>query len=922
MLTRSWIALTTVLGAVLAVLAVLSVLQHDAVLSQLIRQRLSVTVEATAAPFRSMTELGMPVSMVRNAKALLERARETDPQITAIHLFNPAGIVVTSTAESGPQQVAPQILAAQREESGSRWTLETGSEMVSGVSIRDEDGTIVGGLVAFYPRRELIERSARVARDIAVAALALLAVFSTLAFLVLRIRLSGALRGLARLRMVIDPEPQQPGPLAGEEGRRLGFLRSEFQQLEHLLSEATARYSEAVALFPSGQSATLQSRSAVMVSIPESSLARSFGRRLTPLVAGLILGSALALGGLSYFQIERSFTPEFEKRTKLIGTVAQAAITRTVQAGVPIEQMVGGSEFFENLLGDFPEIAYFAVVTDRPLLEVGKAAGGARSAYPIRIAGDELGRIVTEADPAYLAAQFKNVVLDLGVVVLATILFALELIILTMSGSLTGPFDRLLHLLRLQAAGDFSRTLKSGARNVLETIGMELSERANQLSGLLAHASATLDRVSLAAFSERFRVRPDGPEVMRFCSLSDVRLALFLFTAADQLPLSFFSLYVRAADNPLRALSPGLVISLPLSAYLLAALLGSAAARPLAQRVGHRAQVLAAAGLAAISNIGLFVAGNVLEIILYSALNGLGFALASLACQDYVIDRLPKEERSRKLGLVSAALFGGVLAGTALGGVIADRIGQRPVFLVCAALVLVSAGLIVRLVPRQRPAPAADAGENRGFSLNFLAPFANARFAALAFGLVVPQIIADQVFVSYLLALAMDELGSSVADIGRAMMVYFVALIAASTLYDKIRSPYFQPAGLAVLSGLIGGTALIMAALYPSPWSFLLATAGAGVGHGLSRGPQNALSIELAEGPLSQLGPNVVFGAIRVLERGGSVLGLLAIGILTSAIGYSGATGAIAAILLGGAALLGAALLAQASRLAVHGGKV
>jgi MFS family permease len=921
LLTRSWIALTTVLGAVLGVLAVLSVLQHDAVLSQLIRQRLSVTVEATAAPFRSMVELGMPVSMVRNAKALLERARETDPQITAIHLFNPSGIVVTSTVENAPQQVAREILAAQREESETRWTLETAAELVSGVSIRDEDGTIVGGVVAFYPKRELMERSARVARDIAVTAFALLAVFSTLAFLLLRLRLSGALRGLARLRMTFRPAPQHPGPLGGEK-ERLGFLHSEFQQLDKLLSEATAKHSEAVSLLPVGQSAPLQGQGVVMVSIPESSLARSFGRGLTPLVAGLILASALALGLSGYFHIERSFTPEFEKRTNLIGTVAQAAITRTVQAGVPLEQIVGGSEFFRNLLDDFPEIAYFAVVTDRPLLEVGKRAGGAPSTYPIRIAGDERGRIVTEADAAYLATQFKNVVLDLGVVLLATILFALELIILTMSGSLTGPFDRLLHLLRLQAAGDFSRTLKSGARNVLETIGMELSERANRLSGLLAYASARLDRTSLIVFSERFRVRPDGPEVMRFCSLSDVRLALFLFTAADQLPLSFFSLYVRAADNPLTALSLGLVISLPLSAYLLAALLGSAAARPLAQRIGHRAQFLAAAGLAVLSNIGLFVAGNVLEIILYSALNGLGFALASLACQDYVIDRLPKEERSRKLGLISAALFAGVLAGTALGGVIADRIGQRPVFLVCAALVLVSAGLIVRLVPRHRPAPAPEAGENSDVSLNFLAPFRNLRFAALAFGLVVPQIIADQVFISYLLALAMDELGSSVADIGRLMMVYFVALIAASTLYDKIPRRYAQPSGLAILSGLIGGAALIMAALHPSPWSFLLATAGAGIGHGLSRGPQNALTIELAEGPLSELGSNVVFGAIRVLERGGSVLGLLAIGILTSAIGYSGATGAIAAILLGGAGVLAAALLAQTSRLAVHGGKI
>src|SRR5262249_7891437 len=233
LLRRGWIALTAVIAIALAALALLSVLQHDALLSSLIRQRLAVTVEAAAAPFHSMVELGMPVSMVRSAKALLARARETDPAIVAIHLFNPTGIVVSSTARKPPASVSREIVAAQREAEGDRWSLETAGELVSGVSIRDDEGAIVGAIVAFYPRGIMTARSGAVRAEIAVAALALLVVFSVLAGIVLRVRLSGALRGLAKLEglpEILRSSLDSPTAFIAET-RRFGFLSSEFASL-------------------------------------------------------------------------------------------------------------------------------------------------------------------------------------------------------------------------------------------------------------------------------------------------------------------------------------------------------------------------------------------------------------------------------------------------------------------------------------------------------------------------------------------------------------------------------------------------------------------------------------------------------------------------------------------------------------------
>jgi predicted MFS family arabinose efflux permease len=759
-------------------------------------------------------------------------------------------------------------------------------------------------------------RSAAVTLEIFVAAFALLVGFSALAWILLRVRLSGALRGLAKLEGLPELLRSKAGGEAAVivDTTRFGFLRGEFESLYAQLRRASTCYAEAYSCLtalggnkqePNGLSATL------LASIPETTLARSFARRLTSLVALLIVLSTFALGGFTFQRIEQSFTPEFDRRTELVGTVANASIERTVSAGVPIASLVGGKEYFEHLKRDFPEISYFAIVTDRPLVEVGTKAARPGAIFPIRIDGKEIGSIVTQTDPEYLVRQFRNVVLDLGVIVLVIVLFAFELIVVTMSLSLTGPFDRLIHLAELQAAGDFSKRLSRTTHNVIDRVAVVLSERAETLQALYVAVAAAISggasdtgaADALAVIGERYRLRGPRPEIVRLCTLTDVRLALFLFGVADELPLSFFSLYVRSADNPLTWLNPGLAISLPLSAYLVGALIAGAMARPLAMRFGHCNVFLIGAALMIAAYVGYFFAANIIEIILCSAFSGTAFVLSSLACQDHVIDLLAAGERARASGLVATALFGGIFAGTAIGGVLADRIGGRPVFLVAAAVVVISALLVLRLLPRGRVGTARAAGAGEAFSLNILRPLRSWRFAALAFGVVVPLAIVDQAFITYLLALAMDSLGASLADIGRVMMVFFLALIVSGATYAKLPPRRAAPTPAAFVALLVAGLALMVAVIWPSQWSFLIAAIGGGIGHGLSRGPQNALTIDLAEGALAHLGPTAVFGAVRVLERGGSVLGLLCVGYLTSIVGYVGATGVIALTLLGGAVL-------------------
>lgn len=919
---RIWIALIGVIAATLGVLSILSILQHDAILSQLIRQRLAVTVEATARPFRSVVDLGLPVSMMRNKLALLERARASDAAISDVVLFNPTGTVVEQSGSGKVERVAQEVIDVQAKDVAGRWGFETDRNLISGTSILGEDGVVVGGILAVYPKSELDARSASVAQQIVVGAIGLFVLFTGIAYLMVRARVDAVGGGLRRLEGTLAAFGGTSTETLAAAGRHKGRVLPEqitlaLAKLQEQLDDATEKYRQALQALGSEEvdasaHASTGPRETVLVGVPERAATRSFARRLTPAIAVLTLGSALALGYLVYLSISDSFRPEIARRTQLIGSIATADIQRSVEAGVPVDGLVGAAEYFSHLLTDFPEISYFAVLTDRPVIEVGQAqvSGGAdRTVFPILVDGVRIGELVTETNLDYIAAQFRDVVLDLGVVVLVILLFAFELMVVMMSRSVTGPLDRLQHLAELQAAGDFSKRLVATGRNVVERLGNLLSERAERLNVLAAAAvrrsAAGVDRSHAVAPEPGFRLSGCRPALMRFCSLTDVRLPLFLFAMADELPLSFFSLYARAQANPFTSLGVGVVIGLPLAAYLGAALLGAPLARPFGQRIGYRRLFIAAALATFFAKLGLYLAGNIVEVIVCHGVNGLAFALASLACQDYALDMLPKEARSRSISLFRATLFSGVFAATALGGILADRLGQRPVFAVCAILSVVSALLIWRMLPVGGSTPNAEQSSEAEdkLSFNILAPMRSPIFAAVALGSVIPLAIVDHVFISYLLALQMDALGASISEIARVMMFFFLALILGGYAEGRLPAKLAAPTPLLTACSIIAGLSLLIAGLFPSTWSTAAASIGAGFALGLAGGPQTALVMDAAEGPLAHLGTSAVLGTIRVIERGGAITGLLVIGSMTDTAGYSGAVGTIGMTALAGAGL-------------------
>jgi len=115
-----------ILAAVtLAIFVGLATLQVRPDSFRLVGERLVVLADHTAALFEAAATIGLPLSAVRNATALLERARQSDDAITAIHVFDNQGRIVQSTEASPPAAIPPEAAAARGNAGGAPWHRET-----------------------------------------------------------------------------------------------------------------------------------------------------------------------------------------------------------------------------------------------------------------------------------------------------------------------------------------------------------------------------------------------------------------------------------------------------------------------------------------------------------------------------------------------------------------------------------------------------------------------------------------------------------------------------------------------------------------------------------------------------------------------------------------------------------------------------
>ena len=159
-------------------------------------------------------------------------------------------------------------------------------------------------------------------------------------------------------------------------------------------------------------------------------------------------------------------------------------------------------------------------------------------------------------------------------------------------------------------------------------------------------------------------------------------------------------------------------VGLLVSGFGLARLVFDLAAGPLVDRVGERAAALAGLALLALGSVLTGLAPSFAVAVAAWAGAGIGSAIALAALYTRLLRVAPPQQTARTLGLYYGAFNTGVVAGGAVSGLIADRLGLAAPLLLNGAVVALAAGLWLPLgrggQPAGRPRAAARPAPGTG----------------------------------------------------------------------------------------------------------------------------------------------------------------------------------------------------------------
>lgn len=671
---------------------------------------------------------------------------------------------------------------------------------------------------------------------------------------------------------------------------------------------------------------------------------KSFVGRLFLITLALTVAAVAALSWLALGEFQRRLAPEFRSQSVVVTHAVQSQLQRALAAGVPIEALVGMDDYLDTFLRANPFISYIAVTDPTGRLLFGRGAGHALAASlppptaasgpaPIRTveaggyvdaaawlldAGTVVGRLHAGVAESTIRQQSHEIVFDVAIVTLVALLVAFEFILFTVAAWVRLPTTRVTKMLAAGTAGDYSWLLPS-APGEFGRVAAQLNAatlRVNRQVARLREAVADAVRTDPAGAGTRARAianaaegrlalfTPAGAREIWDTSLVFARTPLFLFVLAQEMCRPFFPNFVASVYVPpegLPGLSANAAASLPIALAMLVAALLTPVSGVWSDRVGRRpifvgGALVAAAGLALTAGVGSMAA-----LLASWALGAVGYGMVFIACQGYVVDHSRPARRAQALAVYLGAIVAGDICGPAIGGVLADRLGWRPTFVVAAALTLLGAALAWR---HMRDAP--DAGRElrrlpRWRDFGMLAR--NGRLIWLLAFASVPGKVLLTGFLFYLVPIHLAGLGESQAVVGRVLMCYGVAALLVTPLAGRLaRTPRAAIATVGAAT-MLQGLSVLLLAWRSDTATMVGAVALFGLAQALALSPQAALVTELAARETALLGTATVLGVYRLVERLGTVVGPLLLAALLATLHAEQTFALVGGGVVGGGAL-------------------
>ncbi len=654
------------------------------------------------------------------------------------------------------------------------------------------------------------------------------------------------------------------------------------------------------------------------------------------LLTGQIIVTWFAVDGF-----EREIEPQLVHKAEVVGRAVADQIGFAVDdLGIPPGELVGMDAFLDKILTANADIKYLIVLdaSSQVLFAHGlspealgsvrdglpgagveagtltEIAGFTDGAFPI-VAGERAAAVLhVGVSREYVRGRLSEIFYEAMTVIVVSLLVTLEFLIFFMNVRVFGPLERLGTLLTDGARGIFADRIALRARDEIGDLVTMFNRTLRSLCQRYEDfrfdareiEDAQIDRsiarrIQAAGREADERYRFTGGTELRPRNAMQIRIPLFLFMFAEELPRSFLPLFVARLSPTDSTISYELLIGLPITLFMLAAAVMTPFGGRIADRFGARRVFLMGIVPATIGYFGTFLAQDYYDLIAWRVLSGVGYGLIFIAAQAWVAEHTEQGNRAQGMSVFVGGVFAATICGPSIGGILAGRIGFEATFLASAALAVVS-GLIVYYMlegvggRRDR----ALRGMFDGGQWRILV--SNGRLFAVTVLAAVPGKLILSGFLFYLVPLYLSELGARPAVIGWMIMLYGVSTIIclpfASRLADRSGRHALVVAAGGGLAGLGCLATLFEPAVGGASNAVMIAILALGVGHALSLTSQLAIVQEVAVHHHDGLGQASTISAYRLVERAGMIFGPIVAATFAAAFGYQGAIAGIGAIVL------------------------
>ncbi|MDR2988453.1 MAG: MFS transporter [Nocardiopsaceae bacterium] len=363
-----------------------------------------------------------------------------------------------------------------------------------------------------------------------------------------------------------------------------------------------------------------------------------------------------------------------------------------------------------------------------------------------------------------------------------------------------------------------------------------------------------------------------------------------------------------------------------ISAFALMRIIGALPSGRLVDRLGERKMIAIGIVIVAVSSVLAGFSGSFVQLIVLRGVGGLGSAMFGVGAQTLLLRSVPSDLRGRASGLYTGGFLLGGISGPAIGGLVAAWSLPAPFFIYGGMLLIPAAIAVVVLHGTARRAADDEQRRPQRPRAGIAAALRSRAYRAAASANLADGFAVMGVRAAIVPLFVRDVLHESATWTGIGFLVV-AALNAATLLPGGKVADTIGRRPVIVAGCLTSGASMVMLAVLPGLWGFLLALAVLGLGSGLldvapaamigdllgtatgqggtgqgGTGPGDTGQGDRRQGSAAQGG--TIVASYQMVGDIGTVSGPVAVGFLVDSVSYSAAF-VLAAAVLGLAAVAG-----------------